>query len=51
VTSQKGVTGFPKELCIREGKDVDIFFVISITKWNHMHIGSAPRNDEPVIVC
>jgi len=43
VTTRKGVTGFPEGLCSREGKVADIFiFVIRISKWNQMHIGSVP---------
>ena len=39
----KGVTTLPEGLCSREGKVKDGFvLVISIAKWNQMHIGSAP---------
>jgi len=51
VTAHKGITGFPKELCSREGNAGDGFvLVISITRWNHMHIGSVPWNNDIVIV-
>jgi len=51
VTSQNGMTGFPKGLYSREGKVIDGFFlVISIAIWNHMHIGSVPWNNEPETV-
>jgi len=51
VTARKGVTGLPEGLCSREGKVRDIFvFVISIAKWNQMHIGSVPWNNESVVV-
>ena len=51
VTTQKGVTGLPEGLCSREGKVGDIsIFVISISRWNQMHIGNVPWNNEPVVV-
>jgi len=51
VTAQKGMTGFPEGLRSREGKVVDIFFlVISISRWNQMHIGSVPWNNEPITI-
>ena len=51
VTAQKGVTGLPEGICSREGKVGDIFFfVISIARWNEMHIGSAPWNNKMVTV-
>jgi len=47
----EGVTEFPKGLCRREGKVRDIFvLVIRISRWNHMHIGSVPQNNETVTV-
>jgi len=47
----EGVTRLPKGLCRREGKAVDIFvLVISIAKWNQMHIGSVPWDNEWVNV-
>ena len=50
VTTRKGVTVFPR-LCSREGKAEDIFgLFMSISKWNHMHIGSVPWNNESIIV-
>ena len=45
----KEVTRLPDGLCSREGKVVDILvLVISIARWNQMHIGSEPWNNEPV---
>ena len=38
-------------LCKREGKVTDVFvLVISIARWNQMHIGSAPWNNESVAI-
>ena len=51
VTAWKGMTGFLEWQCSREGKVWDILvLVISVARWNYMHIGSAPRNNEPVTV-
>ena len=51
VTAWKGVTRLPEGLCSREGKVEDILvLVISITRWNQMHIGSVSWNNEPIIV-
>lgn len=51
VTARKVVNGFPEGLCIREGKALDGFvLVISISRWNQMHIGSVPWDSEPVTV-
>ena len=42
-TTWKGVTIFPKGLCRREGKVEDGFvLVISISRWNQMHIFCVP---------
>ena len=39
----EGLTGLPERLCSKEGKVGDgFFFVISISRWNQMHIGSTP---------
>ncbi len=39
----KGLTKFPEGLSSKEGKVGDVFvLVIRITRWNKMHIGSAP---------
>ena len=47
LTTQFGVTRFPKGLCSREEKFRNGFvLVISITKWNHMHIGNMTYNNE-----
>ena len=49
--AQKVVTGFPEGLCKREGKVIDGFvLVISIARWNQMHMGSVPYNNELVTV-
>ena len=49
VTAWKGVAKFPEGLCSREGKVEDIFvLVISIAKWNQMHNGSLPWNNEAI---
>jgi len=49
--AQKGVTEFAKGLCSREGKVGEGFFlVISIARWNQMHIGSVPQKNELVTV-
>ena len=51
VTAWKGVTGFPEGLCSREGKVGDILvLVINIVRWNQMHIGSVPWNNESITV-
>lgn len=51
VTARKGVTGLLEGLCSKEGKIRDEFvLVISIARWNQMHIRSAPWNNESVIV-
>jgi len=51
VIAQKVVTGFPEGLCKREGKVIDGFvLVISIARWNQMHMGSVPYNNELVTV-
>ncbi len=51
VTAQKWLIGLLEGLCSREGKSGDGFLlVIRITRWNQMHIGSAPWNNELVIV-
>jgi len=48
----EGWPEFPKGLCSREGNAGNGFFlVISIARWNHMHIGRAPWNNKSVIVC
>ena len=45
------VNGFPEGLCIIEGKVGEGFvLVISISIWNHMHIGSVPWYNEFLIV-
>jgi len=47
----KGVAEFPKGLCSREGKLRDgSILVISIARWNQMHIGSVPWNNDLVTV-
>jgi len=47
----EGVTRFLKELCSREGKVMDIFvLVISIDRWNQIHIGCVPWNNELEII-
>ena len=49
VAAQKGMTGFPEGLCSREGNVGEwIFLGIIISRWNRMHIGSAPWNNESV---
>ena len=51
VIAWKEVTKFPEGLCKREGKVGDRFvLVISISRWNQMHIGNVPWNNESVIV-
>lgn len=51
MTTQKGVNKLPEEICSREGKVRDGFvLVISIARWNQMHIGSAPQDNKPVTV-
>ena len=41
----------PEGLCSREGKVIDGFvLVISIIRWNQMHIGSPPWNNEPITI-
>lgn len=51
LTAQKGVTKLPEGLCSREGKVGDGFvLVISIVRWNQMHIGSVPWNNKMVTV-
>jgi len=47
----EGVTRLCEGLCSREGNSRDGFFlVISITRWNQMHIGSVPWNNELVTI-
>jgi len=51
VTARKGVIRLLKGLCSREGKVWDIFvFVISISRWNQIHIESVPWNNEQIVV-
>lgn len=51
VTARKGVTSFPEGLCNREGKSSDIFVLIMrISRWNQIHTGSLPWNNESVTV-
>jgi len=48
----KGVTRFLEGLCSREGKTEDIFvFVMRLARWNQMHIGSVPWDNDPITVC
>lgn len=45
------MTRFPKGLCSREGKVGDGFVLVSsISRWNQMHIGSVPWNNELITV-
>jgi len=51
VTRQKGLTKFPKGLCNGERKVGDgLGFVIKISGWSHMHIVSAPYNNESITI-
>lgn len=51
MTTWKGVIKFLEGLCSREGKVADMFVLaISIARWNQMHIGSAPKNNETITV-
>jgi len=48
---RKGMNGLPKGLCIKEWKVEDGFvLVISISRWDQTHIGSAPWKNELVTI-
>jgi len=48
----EGVIGLLEGLSGRDGEAMDIFVsVIHIARWNQMHIGSVPCNNESITVC
>jgi len=47
----RGWPDFPERPCSREGKADNIFvLIISISRWNQIHIGSTPSNNEPITI-